>query len=51
MCGGLLAVRHRRELFEGDDFRRTQLVRDSVEVEVLSEKWQKALLERGWTRE
>jgi hypothetical protein len=36
-------------LFEGDHFRRTQLVRDAPEVEALSDKWQKALRERGWT--
>ena len=35
-------------LFEGDDFRRTQLVRDSPEVTALSDKWRAALLERGW---
>ena len=38
-------------LFEGDDFRRTQLVRDSPEVETLTNKWEKALLERGWTQQ
>ena len=35
-------------LFEGEDFRRTQLVRDSPAVTAVSDKWRAALLERGW---
>ena len=37
-------------LFEGADFRRTQLVRDSREVEALADKWRTALAERGWNQ-
>jgi hypothetical protein len=37
-------------LFEGDDFRRTQLVRDSCEVDALADKWRTALAERGWNQ-
>jgi hypothetical protein len=35
-------------LFEGDDFRRTQLVRDSPELTALADKWRVALLEHDW---
>ena len=35
-------------LMEGADFRRTQLVRDSREVDSLSEKWRSALVAREW---
>ena len=35
-------------LLEGDDFRRTQLVRDAPETEKLSQGWRAALIERGW---
>ena len=38
-------------LFEGADFRRTQLVHDSPEVTALSDKWRTALVECGWTTE
>jgi hypothetical protein len=36
-------------LFEGSDFRRTQLVRDAPAVTALSDKWRAALREHGWT--
>jgi hypothetical protein len=35
-------------LFEGDDFRRTQLVRDAIESRSLSDVWKQKLEERGW---
>jgi hypothetical protein len=37
-------------LMEGDDFRRTQLCKIAPEVEKLSEKWLKALVEVGWNK-
>lgn len=36
-------------LFEGEDFRRTQLVCDSPELTAFSDKWRAALFEHGWT--
>jgi hypothetical protein len=38
-------------LFERDDFRRTQLVRDSPELTALSDRWRTALLACGWALE
>jgi hypothetical protein len=35
-------------LMEGEDFRRTQLVRDAPECEKLSHAWRAALVEWGW---
>ena len=35
-------------LMEGTDFRRTQLVRDSLDTESLSHEWRSALRGRGW---
>ena len=35
-------------IMEGNDFRRTQLVRDALETEALSHKWRTALIGRGW---
>jgi hypothetical protein len=35
-------------VFEGEDFRRTQLVRDAPEVAAFSDKWRMALVEHGW---
>jgi hypothetical protein len=35
-------------LFEGADFRRTQLVRDAIESTALSDSWTRKLLEREW---
>ena len=36
-------------LMEGEDFRRTQLCKDALEVEVLSHKWRTALIDVGWS--
>src|SRR5688500_2467328 len=36
-------------LFEGADFRRTQLCNDAPEANALSDKWRAALVEVGWT--
>jgi hypothetical protein len=36
-------------LLDGDDFRRTQLVKDAPAVEELANGWRNALVERGWT--
>ena len=36
-------------LFEGADFRRTQLLHDGPAVDQLCEHWRTALLERGWS--
>jgi hypothetical protein len=35
-------------LFEGNDFRRTQLCRDAPAVESLYDEWLAASIERGW---
>jgi hypothetical protein len=35
-------------LFEGADFRRTQLIRDAIESTAVSDDWKHKLLERGW---
>jgi hypothetical protein len=35
-------------LFEGADFRRTQLVRDAIESTAVSDDWKRKLLEREW---
>jgi hypothetical protein len=35
-------------LMERDGFRRTRLVRDSIETETVSHQWRTALLEHGW---
>jgi hypothetical protein len=35
-------------LFEGADFRRTQLVRDAIESTAVSDGWKHNLLERDW---
>jgi hypothetical protein len=35
-------------LFEGADFRRTQLVRDAPATDAMSKQWRVALVERGW---
>ena len=35
-------------LFEGADFRRTQLVRDAIESMAVSDGWKRKLLEREW---
>ena len=35
-------------LFEGEEFRRTQLCRDAPAVEGLSDTWRKALAASGW---
>lgn len=37
-------------LFEGADFRRTQLVRDAIESTGISDGWKRKLLEREWTQ-
>ena len=34
---------------EGEDFRRTQLCKDALEVEALTHKWRTALVGVGWT--
>jgi hypothetical protein len=38
-------------LFEGADFRRTQLVRDAIESTAISDGWKRKLLERDWIQE
>lgn len=37
------------QLFEGDDFRRTQLCRIAPDARMLAETWRKALRASGWT--
>jgi hypothetical protein len=36
-------------LMEGNDFRRTKLVRDGPEAEALAKVWKTKLTENGWT--
>jgi hypothetical protein len=36
-------------LMEGEDFRRTQLLRDGPAVEALAEQWQAKLRVAGWS--
>jgi len=36
-------------LFEGDDFRRTQLVKDAIEVAAVGDDWRRKLQVSGWT--
>jgi hypothetical protein len=36
-------------LFEGDDFRRTELCKDAPEAYALADKWHAALMEVGWS--
>jgi hypothetical protein len=36
-------------LMEGQDFRRTQLVKDAPEADAKSQAWREALIERAWT--
>ncbi len=38
-------------LYEGDDFRRTELIKDPALVEAHAEKWKVALLERAWSED
>jgi hypothetical protein len=35
-------------LMEGEEFRRTQLLRDGPAVQELAEEWKVKLIERGW---
>lgn len=35
-------------LMQGDDFRRTELLKDAPSVEARAAKWRTALLDRGW---
>jgi hypothetical protein len=35
-------------LFEGDDFRRTQLVKDAIASTAVSEEWKQKLQAHGW---
>jgi hypothetical protein len=35
-------------LMEGEDFRRTQLLRDGPAVQELADEWRLKLIERGW---
>jgi hypothetical protein len=35
-------------LLEGEDFQRTQLIKDAPAVEVRADEWRKALVKRGW---
>jgi hypothetical protein len=35
-------------LMEGEDFRRTQLLKDGPAVEARAEEWRRKLRERGW---
>jgi hypothetical protein len=36
-------------LMEGEEFRRTQLLRDGPAVQELAEEWREKLLAAGWT--
>jgi hypothetical protein len=36
-------------LMEGDEFRRTQLLKDGPAVEARAEEWRAKLREKGWT--
>jgi hypothetical protein len=38
-------------LFEGDDFRRTELIKEPERGEAHAEKWKVALLERAWSED
>jgi hypothetical protein len=35
-------------LMEGEDFRRTQLLKDGPAVEARAEEWRRKLRDRGW---
>jgi hypothetical protein len=35
-------------LIEGEDFRRTQLLKDGPSVEARAEEWRTKLREKGW---
>jgi hypothetical protein len=36
-------------LMEGEDFRRTQLLKDGPSVEARAEEWRMKLREKGWS--
>jgi hypothetical protein len=35
-------------LMEGEDFRRTRLVRDAIDCTTVSHEWKRKLVERTW---